>query len=103
MKWKRCPDVDRNGAQEQGDQGVQKIRDTQQVTESHFRMGGWRFAHKMQNLSMIRKILDFGRPETPQKVSRIPMWGVALHPHMYACGQWKEGEPDRDGELRRAI
>lgn len=78
MKWKRCPDVDRNGAQ-----GVQKIRDTQQVTESHFRMGGWSFAHKMQNLSMIRKILDFGRPETPQKVSRIPMWGVATaHPHV---------------------
>lgn len=46
----------------------------QQVTKSHSRMGGrgWCFAHKMQNLSTIRKIPDFGSPGAPQKVGRIP-------------------------------
>ena len=63
------------GVRSKNIKGYRRSETHQQVTKSHVRMEGWNFTHKMQNLSMIRKILDFRRPGIPQKVGRIPsLW-----------------------------
>lgn len=98
LRQKRCLDADGNGDQEQEGQGVSQrfISRSQRVTLG---WGWWCFAHKIQKRSTTRKIADFGRPGTPQKVSRTPsLW--LLYRHICACGQWKEGESGRDGEVK---